>query len=56
MEQLQGILKEYYGLDRTHVVPQKGGWALAYKVQSEGHAYFLKVYEKSRASTPSGLR
>lgn len=53
MEQLQGILKEYYGLDRTHVVPQKGGWAaLAYKVQSEGHAYFLKVYEKSRASTP----
>ncbi|WP_339296252.1 aminoglycoside phosphotransferase family protein [Paenibacillus sp. FSL W7-1279] len=53
MEQLQGILKEYYGLDRTHVVPQKGGWAtLAYKVQSDGHAYFLKVYEKSRASTP----
>lgn len=53
MEQLQGILKEYYGLDRTHVVPQKGGWAaLAYKVQSEGYAYFLKVYEKSRASTP----
>ncbi|MCT1400829.1 aminoglycoside phosphotransferase family protein [Paenibacillus sp. p3-SID867] len=53
MEQLQGILKEYYGLDRTHVVPQKGGWAaLAYKVQSERHAYFLKVYEKSRASTP----
>lgn len=47
------MLKEYYGLDRTHVVPQKGGWAaLAYKVQSEGHAYFLKVYEKSRASTP----
>ncbi|MGG4095287.1 aminoglycoside phosphotransferase family protein [Paenibacillus lautus] len=53
MEQLQGILKEYYGLDRTVVVPQKGGWAaLAYKVQTDGHTYFLKVYEKSRASTP----
>lgn len=53
MDQLQGILKEYYGLDHTVVVPQKGGWAaLAYKVQMDGQAYFLKVYEKSRASTP----
>ncbi|WP_411553492.1 aminoglycoside phosphotransferase family protein [Paenibacillus lautus] len=53
MEQLEGILKEYYGLDRTRVVPQKGGWAaLAYQVQTDGHGYFLKVYEKSRASTP----
>lgn len=53
MDRLQNMLKEYYGLDRTVVVPQKGGWAaLAYKVQTDGHAYFLKVYEKSRASTP----
>lgn len=53
MDQLQGILKKYYGLDHTVVVPQKGGWAaLAYKVQMDGQAYFLKVYEKSRASTP----
>ena len=36
--------------------PKRVVGRLAYKVQSEGHAYFLKVYEKSRASTPSGLR
>lgn len=53
MERLQKMLKDYYGLEHTVVVPQKGGWAaLAYKVQSDGHTYFLKVYEKSRASTP----
>lgn len=53
MERLQNMLKDYYGLEHTVVVPQKGGWAaLAYKVQSDGHTYFLKVYEKSRASTP----
>ncbi|RAR41027.1 aminoglycoside phosphotransferase family protein [Paenibacillus sp. MDMC362] len=53
MERLQKMLKDYYGLEHTVVVPQKGGWAaLAYKVQSDGHTYFLKVYEKSRVSTP----
>lgn len=53
MERLQKMLKDYYGLEHTVDVPQKGGWAaLAYKVQSDGHTYFLKVYEKSRASTP----
>ncbi|MGC6588419.1 aminoglycoside phosphotransferase family protein [Paenibacillus sp. Dod16] len=53
MDRLQNMLKDYYGLEHTVVVPQKGGWAaLAYKVQSDGHTYFLKVYEKSRASTP----
>lgn len=53
MERLQKMLKDYYSLEHTVVVPQKGGWAaLAYKVQSDGHTYFLKVYEKSRASTP----
>lgn len=52
MDRLQGILKEYYGLDHPVIVPQQGGWAaLAYKVSNGAQDYFLKVYEKSRAST-----
>lgn len=53
MDRLQGILKEYYGLGHPVIVTQQGGWAaLAYKVSNGAQDYFLKVYEKSRASTP----
>lgn len=35
------------------MLPQQGGWAsLAFKVSNKNQNYFLKVYEKSRASTP----
>ncbi|MBY0159699.1 aminoglycoside phosphotransferase family protein [Cytobacillus firmus] len=52
MDRLQDILKEYYGLAHPVIVPQQGGWAaLAYKVSNGAQDYFLKVYEKSRAST-----
>lgn len=53
MYKIRKVLKEQYDLDSTNVSSQQGGWsALAYKVQSSKGAYFLKVYEKSRASTP----
>lgn len=53
MENVKMILKEHYDINITDVLPQKGGWAsLAYKVSNENQGYFLKVYEKSRASTP----
>ncbi|MCC3372506.1 aminoglycoside phosphotransferase family protein [Cohnella sp. REN36] len=53
MNRLKTILKDYYEIETADIFPQKGGWAaLAYKVSSDKHSYFLKVYEKSRASTP----
>ena len=53
MENIRCILKEFYDIDITCILPQKGGWAsLAYKVSNKNQSYFLKVYEKSRASTP----
>lgn len=53
MDQFKSILKDYYDIDITYVLPQQGGWAsLAYKVLNKNQSYFLKVYEKSRASTP----
>ncbi|MFD0679373.1 MULTISPECIES: aminoglycoside phosphotransferase family protein [unclassified Paenibacillus] len=52
MIKIRNILKDHYDLDIINVLPQKGGWAaLAYKVYDNKAAYFLKVYEKSRAST-----
>lgn len=53
MEKIKTVLKDYYELDRMNVSQQQGGWAaLAYKVFDDDETYFLKVYEKSRVSTP----
>lgn len=53
MNKIKTILKNYYDKDIINVLPQQGGWAaLAYKVSTHKHNYFLKVYEKRRASTP----
>lgn len=53
MERLKSMLKNHYGLENTDIIPQQGGWAaLAYRVRNDSHTYFLKEYEKSRASTP----
>lgn len=53
MDRLQNMLKDYYGLEHTEITPQQGGWAaLAFRVRDVKQTYFLKVYEKSRASTP----
>lgn len=53
MDHFKTILRHHYDRDAADVIPQQGGWsALAYKVISDQHSYFLKVYEKSRASTP----
>ncbi|MGG3509841.1 aminoglycoside phosphotransferase family protein [Paenibacillus lautus] len=53
MDRLQNMLKDYYGLEHTEISPQQGGWAaLAFRVRSHNEHYFLKAYEKSRASTP----
>ncbi len=53
MHSLKDILKEHYQIDAINVSSQQGGWAaLAYKVFSNQQTYFLKVYEKRRASTP----
>lgn len=53
MNNIQAIIKTYYEKDIINVMPQQGGWAaLAYRVYTQQNSYFLKVYEKSRASTP----
>lgn len=52
MDEIKIILREQYGIDCKNVSPQQGGWsALAYKVFDDRCTYFLKVYEKNRAST-----
>ncbi|CAG7607651.1 hypothetical protein PAESOLCIP111_00981 [Paenibacillus solanacearum] len=47
------ILRLHYDIEPMNVTPQKGGWAaLAFRVTcAHGRSYFLKMYEKSRAST-----
>ncbi|MEK4259410.1 MULTISPECIES: aminoglycoside phosphotransferase family protein [unclassified Paenibacillus] len=53
MNKIKAILKNHYDKDIINVLPQQGGWAaLAYKVSTNKRSYFLKVYEKRRASTP----
>ncbi|MGG3839112.1 phosphotransferase [Paenibacillus thiaminolyticus] len=53
MNPITTMLKVHYDIDGADVFPQQGGWsALAYKVSTAERAYFLKVYDKSRASTP----
>ncbi|MBP1996101.1 phosphotransferase family protein [Paenibacillus eucommiae] len=53
MDKIKTILKDHYDIDIIEVSPQQGGWAaLAFKVSNNENTYFLKMYEKSRASTP----
>lgn len=53
MDKLKSVLKNQYDVNTTDILPQKGGWAsLAYRVSNRNQSYFLKVYEKDRASTP----
>lgn len=52
MQRLQTILRTFYEINCLQLSPLQGGWAaLAYKVVDHKSRYFLKVYEKSRAST-----
>lgn len=52
MFDVKNVLNVYYGIDSNAVSPQQGGWsALAYKTAGGGADYFLKVYDKKRAST-----
>ena len=53
MIRLINILERQYGINCIDITAQEGGWsALAYKVSDGVKEYFLKVYEKSRVSTP----
>lgn len=54
MDRLSIILNREYYLIPHAITPQQGGWAaLAYRVDcAGGNRYFLKAYEKGRASTP----
>ncbi|GGD78178.1 aminoglycoside phosphotransferase family protein [Paenibacillus nasutitermitis] len=53
MDELKTILEKHYGLENMVITAQMGGWAaLAYKAAGNNRSYFLKMYEKSRASTP----
>ncbi|MFD1064658.1 aminoglycoside phosphotransferase family protein [Oceanobacillus locisalsi] len=53
MNRLTAILQTEYSVHPIHIHPKQGGWAsLAFEVKAKDAIYFLKVYEKSRASTP----
>jgi len=53
MDNINSILKKHYQIIPTNLSSQQGGWAsLAYQICNGNQSYFLKVYEKSRASTP----
>jgi len=53
MNKIAEMIYEHYGLNVSHLAPQQGGWSsLAYKMIAGNRSYFLKMYEKNRASTP----
>jgi len=53
MKRIINIIKTQYDINCLSITPQKGGWsALAYKISDGIKNYFLKAYEKNRASTP----
>jgi len=53
MKKIVVTIDEHYGLNVLHLAPQQGGWSsLAYKMIAGNRSYFLKMYEKNRASTP----
>lgn len=53
MEKIKDMIERNYGIDCINITRQIGGWsALAYKFADETNNYFLKIYDKSRASTP----
>lgn len=53
MDSIIHAVRTHYAIDIRELEQQKGGWAsLAYKVNDGKTDYFLKVYEKHRASTP----
>ncbi|SMG22346.1 Ser/Thr protein kinase RdoA involved in Cpx stress response, MazF antagonist [Paenibacillus aquistagni] len=52
MDKLKSMLKTHYRINSIDISPLEGGWAaLAFEVKDCSKRYFLKVYEKSRAST-----
>lgn len=52
MTQFDNVLKNNYDIHPIRVEAKQEGWAaLAYKVSSKENIYFLKVYEKHRASS-----
>lgn len=52
MIKLIDILEKQYSINCINITAQAGGWsALAYKASDGMDDYFLKVYEKGRAST-----
>ncbi|AFS79020.1 putative aminoglycoside phosphotransferase [Gottschalkia acidurici 9a] len=52
MSHIKHIINKYYDIEVNTIASQKGGWsALAYRIEDCTHTYFLKKYEKSRAST-----
>ncbi|MBO9607562.1 MAG: aminoglycoside phosphotransferase family protein [Paenibacillaceae bacterium] len=53
MNKIKETIAEHYGLIVSQLAPQQGGWSsLAYKMTAGNRSYFLKMYEKNRASTP----
>lgn len=53
MKKITGMLQAEYDINPVQIQSKQGGWAsLAFKIKAEDAIYFLKVYEKSRASTP----
>lgn len=49
---IQQIVNQYYRLEHAEAEQAEGGWsALAFHVSAHDRHYFLKAYEKNRAST-----
>ncbi|WP_342774585.1 phosphotransferase [Paenibacillus piri] len=52
MNKIKSMLNHHYDQHIIDVLPQQGGWsALAFKVCANKQSFFLKIYEKRRAST-----
>lgn len=53
MNKFTAMLQEEYDVHPVQIQSKQGGWAsLAFEIKAGKAVYFLKVYEKNRASTP----
>ena len=55
-KQIQTILKEHYNIHTKRIVHRAGGWnARAFLIANKDKKYFLKVYDKKRASSTNWI-
>lgn len=54
---ISAVLKDQYGILAKQITQVQGGWsALAYQIKTQEQLYFLKIYQKKKATTHQWIR